>query len=310
MDGARGLFLGLALGDALGAPHEFASVPYTGRLERPCSSRSRFHGTRYGVVGQVTDDTEMAIALMQAMARPGETAAGRYLAWAGTRPPAMGRNTRGLFSGLKTLAGYQARWDHQHAAPREQWSQANGCLMRCAPLALAADPERAAAEDCRLTNPHPVCVDACVAYVRAVAHVLRKLPGDPLDPLQAQTSEVRDVLSTLAQSRDVRTQKGWVLHGLWCAGRALRAAQAGRSYAECIDDVIRQGGDSDTNAAIAGALVGAYLGAHKMAAETPTRENLRIMLEADYQKGGLPRPLDYHPRAGLQLVEKLVAQRS
>lgn len=142
----RGMVLGAALGDALGAPHEFRNqVPlgrYTGRLEHPLVVVRRFQGGRLaGNVGQITDDTEMMIALADALIARGGAydrglAAARYLAWANSKCPFLGGNTRKLFVGVKTVAGYQGRWSALRAKPEADWSQSNGCLMRCAPLAV------------------------------------------------------------------------------------------------------------------------------------------------------------------------------
>lgn len=329
---ARGMVLGHALGDALGAPHEFSyGTPlraYTGRLAHPWVCQGRYHGRRVGVIGQTTDDTEMAAALLQTVATPAgycpDGAARAYIAWAQTKPPGMGRNTRALFSGIKTLKGYKERWDAQHTGrPAHSFSQSNGCLMRAYPLALAARPVEAAATDCALTNPHPVCVDACRVYVGVLALLVRPDPaaGRPsFAALQAtanRLAETADVRATLEQAwgggpRDVTYNKGWALHALWCAFRALAllagacAGPAGAGgplgYQEVIDWVVRLGGDTDTNAAIAGAVAGAWVGLAGMLGEERTSPNLVTLLECDPAAGELPRPKEYSARRVAELA--------
>lgn len=68
LDKLRGGILGLALGDCLGAPFEFRySLSlnfYNGRLQYPTKLKSRYGPIQHTVVGQVTDDTTMSIALL------------------------------------------------------------------------------------------------------------------------------------------------------------------------------------------------------------------------------------------------------
>lgn len=311
----------MALGDALGAPHEFrGSLPlddYTGLLIPLVLPPNRAHPRRVGVPGQVTDDTEMSVALLGTIAARGggydpDAAAQAYIDWALTKPAGMGTNTRELFgNGLKTTKGYRKRWGAKFGGvPEGKWTQSNGCLMRASPLALARSPLAAAAQDCRLTNPHPVCEDACVVYVATLRAILDGTRDfEALARLACGRSarrEVGDVLEAALRSdgmRDVQHLKGWVLHALWCAFRALRLAAPrpgwpGASYQDVIDWVIRLGGDTDTNAAIAGAVVGAWYGLEGLKAEERTGGNLRVLvLEGDTSAGQVPRPGCYHPRA-------------
>lgn len=70
-DRVAGMLMGVALGDALGAPHEFKNSlslnKYTGILEHASKITSRWQGVRSMVVGQVTDDTEMTLTLAQSI---------------------------------------------------------------------------------------------------------------------------------------------------------------------------------------------------------------------------------------------------
>jgi len=188
-DRVRGMLYGAALGDALGAPHEFRNqVPlarYTGSLEHSVTLVRRFQGGRLiGNVAQCTDDTEMTIALADSIiagagAYRAEAAAKQYIAWANSSTPFLGNNTRALFHGIKTYRGYENRWEGAHSVPEESWSQSNGCLMRCSPLAVLQSADwRAGAElDCRLTNPHPVCIDSVRSYICAMRAACGGYPG-------------------------------------------------------------------------------------------------------------------------------------
>jgi ADP-ribosylglycohydrolase len=308
-DRVRGMLFGAALGDALGAPHEFASgVPlrlYSGRVEFPLTVNRRFQGGKLvGGLGQVSDDTEMTIALATSIVHGGgydRTRALRsYLDWANSRCPCLGRNTRALMCGVKTIEGFEVRRKAMRAKPFVQWSQSNGCLMRASPLAAIgeADWRAAAAQDCLLTNFHPICWESVQAYVCAARHLLAGEPPSVATKMAlAETTEAAVVAAIEAgrdqDQRDVTgAQKGWVVHALYCAFLALNDDVS--TYQDRIDRIIRLGGDTDTNAAIAGALLGASLGEVAMRLEGRTGPNLGTVLGLEGDAcGQILRPRRY-----------------
>jgi ADP-ribosylglycohydrolase len=306
-DRVGGLLLGVAVGDALGACHEFrnqiALDKYTGLLEHRLSVCRRFQGgLLVGKVGQITDDTEMMITLADAIVDgggyDGRRAVTRYLAWANSKCPFLGKNTRALFTGVKTYEGYRRRWLDLRSVPPAQWSQSNGCLMRAAPLAALDDDEWAAAvvQDCALTNSHPVCVDSVRAYICAARELLAGATPAAATAAALATILNPEVLAVVAagrdqHERDITEQKGWALHAMHCAFLALN--DPAPSFEARIDRVVRLGGDTDTNAAIAGALLGAQLGEAAMRGEARTGPNIDTVLGCDSAAGGLPRPAKY-----------------
>jgi ADP-ribosylglycohydrolase len=310
-DALRGLLWGVAIGDALGAPHEFRTgtplCKFTGVLEFPIVRQNQWQGRRNGVVAQITDDTEMAIALAGALVESRRfdraCAAKAYMAWANSRCPFMGNNTRALFSGVKTLRGYEGRYQKVYGgAHQDSWTQSNGCLMRCAPIAaMGAAAVAAARADCALTNPHPVCIDACQVYIRAaLALGGGEAPEDVLarSPAWAETDLIRNTLVEAGEAGSVRdvtgASKGWVVHAVWCAFRSLAILAEHGTFEDAIDWVVGRDGDTDTNACIAGALLGASLGYIAVSSEDRTGTNIDRARGADPLLGGLPRPPEYH----------------
>ena len=298
-DKVRGMLWGVALGDALGAPHEFRVVSisnYTGVLEYPYTRLSRWQGRRVGVAGQITDDTEMMICLARSIINNdsynrNDTLA-MYMEWANTAP-SMGVNTRRLLQGVKTLKGYNARTrKHEDAM---NYSQSNGCLMRCAPLVVRSLED--AVSDCRLTNPHEVCVESCKAYHYMTKSAMAgnsaaKIIADLMKQVASPT--VKDTL--ISTTRNVKLNSGWVLNGLWCAAHAIRGIEKpDATFSTVMDSIIRLEGDTDTNGAIAGGLLGARLGYTKMIEDKKTSANIEVIRNADYSKGNLNRPSYYHP---------------
>jgi len=354
----KGIFATMAYGDALGGPHEFyqCGTPiesFTGRLQFPyVKTGGRFHPHKTGVVGQVTDDTEMTCALLRAIHASGgdyqsAVAVREYQAWAQTRA-AMGRNTRFLF-GPKSIQGYETRWAQIFGpfapAGAAQKAQSNGCLMRATGLILCSDPLTAAAADCWLTNPNLICMASVQVYVRAILFCLSCQDGEAhrtpwlSKMLQAAicgcpaTAELPSSVWRVVQhaltedgERDVTGRdKGWVLHALWCAFRALRAAvlaceggpapartAAGRGKAAraALVAAVARGGDCDTNGAVAGGLLGAWCGGDALRRDPEARADLEILLAVTAEKtaeGDVPRPAEYTALQLMGLVHRQYA---
>ena len=101
-----GAIIGHALGDALGAPVEFYPYAhYTGVLDTPIVRYTRAYGKQISSVGQITDDAEMALVLMETLnsGYTKEKAVVNYMLWANNNydgckgnMPFMGKNTRNL----------------------------------------------------------------------------------------------------------------------------------------------------------------------------------------------------------------------
>ena len=332
LDSSLGMVVALAYGDALGAPYEFYGSPRgganpttcNGELHLPVRVRSR-SSEKKTVVGQVTDDTEMSSALVSALLDgKGEynqkRAVKKYIMWVNSKPFGMGRNTRELFHKVKRVSEYQKRLEEKMAEPDYKWSQSNGCLMRAAALALTADPLEAARLDCEATNPHPICVNSCVVYVGVMREILASPRRDPEFHLYlkrvafhlAEKDEVRQTLESALNHgtlRDITTQKGWVLHGLWCAFRALVLVNMpGYALRNIATWVVMQGGDTDTNAAIAGAMAGAWFGLEQIKAENGGAMigNLRTLMEANPAKGDYPRSYEYSVPLMIERTKALV----
>ena len=307
-DKIHGIILGHALGDTLGAPSEFPpKIEYTGELV-PNVLTSQFQGTRTFVAGQVTDDTEMAIALMYSLGT-GTNAQIEYMEWANSGNPCLGKNTKNLFKGVTTVGGYLSRYQkHVYEVKPEDWSQSNGCLMRAYPLAFSTvkfNPEQCnnlVKNDVCLTNPAPICIEAVQQYVWSIRIALFQDKFEVVSMLKKNITHP-DLKIALEQAqnpdpsvRDITVNRGWIAHAFYCAFWALFNFD---DYRTAIDAVIvhsRRGktvGDTDTNACIAGALLGAYYGYEEMCKNKRTKKEIDVMLSADPSLGDVPRPEKY-----------------
>ena len=247
-------FLGVALGDALGAPVEFMT---SGEIR-----------AKYGVLremvgggwlrlkpGQVTDDTDMSLCIGRALAAAGSwdlpAIARQFAVWLKTRPIDVGDTCR---RGIRNFMLHG-----QLETPPNQWDGGNGALMRMVPVALFTMGdvvllERSAREQAHLTHNHPLSDAACCCYGRLL-HLA--IAGRSKSRLRR---EVDDFIASypvfyfepyrgLATGYVVDTFQTVCYHFF-----------RGRDFEECLVGVVNQGGDADTTGAILGGLAGAYYG--------------------------------------------------
>lgn len=308
---AQGCLLGQAIGDSLGAPVEGESAEAIAQAYPQGVRELADDGVRGSIAGQPTDDTEMALALARSMLADGrydtQAALAAYRAWFATEPLDIGRTTQAALQGAPDAA-----------------SVSNGSLMRAAPIGVwaAGDPVRAAAaarEDCALTHPNPVCADACAAYVAAIA---AGIAGGSRDVMLAAAlahaaagttatttatpaaSAARSAIERAARGEavpDFASDPGGVLIALQNAFFQLLHA---RDFEAALVATVGAGGDTDTNAAVAGALLGAALGI----AAIPSRWVAPVLACRPLNEAGAarPRPMQYWPDDLLDIAEALL----
>jgi len=329
-DRIAGCLIGLIVGDALGVPHEFSSQRvniYTGLLyiKPKFSFRS---GIRIDVIAQWSDDSELTLCILRSLVKNNgkyvkDDVIKSYLNWAKSSK-AMGRNTRALFKGITTVKGYQKRWDGIFKdTPDTDWTKSNGSLMRCSMLAFINDD--AIVEDCCLTNPHKVNIDCNLIYCLLIKFSVTELT-DPATNKEKQIdiintilesqdihpdviSTIRDALSDIIPTRNLMftngvKSKGYCLHGLYCSVQTFVHCD---NYQDAIDTIIRLGGDTDTNAAIAGALLGAKFGYNKLNSEDRTSKNIALVRNANFNEGQNPRPDECCIKDFDELIDKFVS---
>ncbi len=316
---AQGCWLGQLVGDALGGQVEFQSAERI-RRESPGGVRELSdHGHWMTFAGQATDDSELALMLARVLVRDGafdrEKVVEGYVHWIASNPFDRGGTiTAALAPGVR-VDDPSLRLQRVLAAASTE-SQANGSLMRVSPLAIfgAADPvsaARMASEDSALTHPHPLCRDACAAYVRAIAEVIARggdgeaawgfameearRPGR--DPGVAEMLEA----ARLGPPDEYYRQMGWVRIAFH---NAFHQALSAPSFEEGVVDTVGRGGDTDTNAAIAGALLGAIHGREAV----PSRWRNKLLVCRALREAGArrPRPMEFWPADALELAEALL----
>jgi ADP-ribosylglycohydrolase len=319
---AQGCLLGQLAGDALGGLVEF-QTPEQIRQQYPEGVRRLEDGGTWGTLaGQPTDDSEMALALARTLAAGGrfdlEQVARAYASWHDSGPFDMGNTCRtALSAAARAVAqGLPAAPAAQEAASRT--SQANGALMRISPLAIfgvwASEQEvmQWARDDASLTHPHPVCLAANAVFAATLSCAIRtgaspaQLYGRAvrLADDQPQAPEVRNALAQAAEAppADFMCLRGWVCLALQNAFHQLLHApdlEAG------LVDTVGHGGDTDTNAAIAGALLGAAFGAEAIPEQWRSCLLACRPFDGD-RRTAHPRPEVYWPCDALELATQLL----
>ena len=279
-DRIEGVLLGAACGDALGVPYEFGSAPL-GRGEVP-----RMIGGGLGpyAPGEWSDDTQMAVVIAQVAAEHGlrddaalDLVVEGWLAWLRGGASDVGNQTRSVLgavvAGSPTRPAQDARLASYALHAQTGHTAGNGSLMRTAPVALAfLDDPVALADRARaisgLTHADPLTGDACVLWCHAIrlavldgalpdlGDLVRELPAERWDSWSGWIAEADTGLPA-----DF-APNGFVVTALQAAWSAIRHPWADDSpTVGSLVAAVHAGNDTDTVAAIAGALLGAAHGA-------------------------------------------------
>lgn len=320
LERAHGIILGQLVGDALGAQVEFQTAAAIAARYPQGVRTIRDGGSFDTLAGQPTDDSELALALARAILRQGTYEAGAvaraYVEWYQSGPFDIGMTVgaacaggaRALDQGLDVASAMRA------AANAE--SQSNGALMRASPLGVAGyrDTQRAvdwAIEDAELSHPHQVCVAANAAFVGALSVAVSEAasPAGMLAAARAAATPLAGGQAVLERLSAAETappagldaeQMGWVLHALQNAFYELLTAP---SSTEGLVATVGRGGDTDTNGAIAGALLGAYHGA---TAVPVSWRQVVLSCRPTELTGRRPRPARYWPVDALTVASELL----
>jgi ADP-ribosyl-[dinitrogen reductase] hydrolase len=272
-DRVVGSCLGLALGDALGAPFEGRR---SSRIPDPILELELpWHG---GPPGTTTDDTAMARNLMRSLAARGgfepDDVVAQHLEWFRSDPPGIGALTRRVLRrvsrGEDAASAARAVWEERGP----EVSAGNGSVMYCAPLGLAYAnrPDELlelAPGLSALTHFDGRCRTAVLAVTLCVAALVRGETAE--DGARSSLQAVEDLeggqeleflVEAVGGSRAIDgPDQGFCL---FTAAAAFQALLRGDDVEPELRRVVSLGGDTDTNAAVAGALLGARDGVDEL----------------------------------------------
>ncbi len=247
-------FLGLALGDALGATTEFMSPPEIAAKYKKL--RKIVGGGWLGVkAGQVTDDTEMSLCIARAVVDRQEWSlnqiADNFVDWMRGKPIDIGATVR------KGIRQYMTNGDLE--MPINEWDAGNGAVMRMAPVALCSFGseelmKKWSLEQAHLTHNHVLSDAGCICVGKMVHAALS---GADRFQMHAITRELTGEYPTFRFNRYKGQASGYVVETLQTVFHYLFATA---TFEECLVGVVNQGGDADTTGAIAGMIAGAFYG--------------------------------------------------
>ena len=255
---AEAAYLGLALGDALGATVEFLTpreISYQYGVHREIRG-----GGWLGIKpGQVTDDTTMSLALGNAILADGGSVqpmscARAFDAWMRSKPVDIGNTVR------RNLLLYR-RTGNPVALPSEH-DAGNGAAMRVLPVALATQAlaesqvRVAVRAQAHVTHHNPVSDAACEFIALSVQDFMR---GEPLRSVYR--GRIRPLIADHPEFSFRRRRRenpsGWIVETMQVVLQSL--LETG-DFESCLVEVTNRGGDADTTGAIAGMLAGALYG--------------------------------------------------
>ncbi len=254
MKRALGAYLGFACGDALGATVEFMT---------PAQIRQR-HGRHQEIIGggwlnlepgQVTDDTQMALALGQAIVDHPEwdlrAVAENFLAWLRGNPPDVGNTCR------RGIVRYRDRGEL--SGPPRDADAGNGACMRNLPVVLAtlSHPERFetwSLEQSHITHHNALSDAATLALGRMTRHLL---VAEDLEGCRLEAERLLAQHPLFAYSPYPGKASGYIVDTVQTV---LHYFFTTDSFESCVTATVNQGDDADTTGALAGMLAGARYG--------------------------------------------------
>lgn len=283
---ARGAYLGLAIGDALGATVEFMTA-------REIASELGVHseitggGWLYLRAGDVTDDTTMSLALGAAILERGEvdaeSVADAFNCWLRGKPIDIGNTVR------RGIVNYRLTGETE--APENFYDAGNGACMRSLPVALSMYGQpgdviaTASKRQAHVTHNNAVSDAGCECVIALVQGALDCQNKSELimGPIRKLIAEYPDYAF---RGRRRENPTGYIVETLQAVFQALFDTN---NFEECLINVVNRGGDADTTGAIAGMIAGSLYGVEAIPTRWLKALNRDIRVACEEQADALMR---------------------
>ena len=275
-DKIYGTIFGQAIGDALGLGTEFMSKTevrkkYPDGLKEYSQIIRDYHRAKFQP-GSWSDDTDMMLCIANAIIEDKginlHTIARNFKQWV------YAPETRGVGQTTLKVLSIAEYVEKPHQVAELIWrmtrtkNAANGSVMRTAIIGLKKENVAQTAEDiCKLTHFDPRCVGSCVIVSEIINHLIwhdEQLSysqimtiGNKYDKSIAEYIDKAYYNGIESLELDEPSSIGYTLKAL---GSALWCLFHANNFEEGLLRVVNEGGDADTNAAVACAMLGAKFG--------------------------------------------------
>ena len=282
-DKVQGTMFGLAVGNLLGLPvegHWYSDID----RRYPDGVRNIDPNEKYRLMD---DDLAQAVSLGEALAFNSDLMHGfaeRMIVWYEMNARGCGHTTARVIREL--MAGVPPPDAARNVYIELDGIAPNGAVMRCAPVAIASlnDPRslvRQSAISAVVTHFAPICQWSCILVNAVIAlHCQGIRPDlaaiydatmrDGMPNLLAQSESdgiPSDVFAAIAEGKNLPDSMEWLCVDQRMIGHTLLATQVGLwavrtplGFEDALVEVVSCGGDTDTNGAVAGAVLGARYG--------------------------------------------------
>jgi ADP-ribosylglycohydrolase len=265
-DRVAGAFVGLAIGDALGAPIEFSPRGTFGPVTTYIS------GGRFNLpAGAWTDDTSMALCLAQSIVENAglvtEDVLNRFCDWAENGSNTSTGVAVGIGQNTLRVLGDFRRNGYLEALPLGSKNDGNGALMRLAPIACFAYNDVGVAslmagEQSRATHASQTSEQSCQLLAELLCLLIRgQSISHALEVVSnrgwgRRVSSIFERKFTDQRETDLKVS-GYVIETLHAA---LWSVMNTNNFQQAVLKAVNLGDDADTIAAVAGQIVGAMYG--------------------------------------------------
>ena len=272
---AKGAFVGLAIGDALGATTEFMT-PEEIKLQYGVHKQIIGKGWLYLKAGQVTDDTEMSMCIGRAIQKSQgwnlTAVAEEFADWVKGRPVDVGSTCA---RGIRNYILHQTL-----EAKPSRWSAGNGALMRMLPVALYTLGNedflaQYVVEQAHLTHNNPLSDAACIFFGRLLHEAMM---GATLSQLLLHTNDFVDEHPDFVYHPYPGKSSAYVVDTVQTVFHFLYSTT---TFEECLIGTVNQGGDADTTGALVGMLAGAVYGVEGIPKRWLKRLDSRVYSEVN-----------------------------
>ena len=282
-DLSRGAMLGLAVGNLLGLSVEsWRYQEIDKKYPQGVTDIDPWEAGR-----PMDDDLAQAVDLGEALVEGGNYISGfadRLVTWSHENGRGMGNLTRTV---IDELEGGHAPPDAARIVYERDPVAPNGGLMRCAPVALARyrQPDllvKDSTATCVVTHYAPTCQWSCIIVNGVIGMLLLGMEPDLGAMMAAATADGAPDLLAAASSDGIpveilaaiengthlpsgaswlRQEQKWIGHTLLAMQAGLWAAVTPLAFESALRQIVEAGGDTDTNGAVVGAVLGARYGA-------------------------------------------------